>query len=356
MTRPPVDQIADAVLYEGYILYPYRPSSVKNRQRWTFGGVYPRRYSEAQGGADAWEMRAECLLEARPETRLTVRVRFLHLLERQVGELTPPLITGADTGEPSFRPVPRLEVGGRTYPAWQEAAEREVRAERLSARGLAEGRVRVPFAFAAARQTEPLLGPDGLTVGVLVRQQENLEGEVEVSAVRVEEHLLRLTARVGNLTAADGEAAQDRERALLHSLVSTHLILHAEGGAFVSLLDPPARWQVHAAACRNVGVWPVLAGEEGSADTVLASPIILYDYPRVAPESPGDLFDATEIDEILTLRILALTDDEKRELCAADERARRLLERTEALTGEQMLGLHGAVRSLRPLPRREGDA
>ena len=38
-----VDQVANAVLYEGYILYPYRPSAVKNRQRWNFGVVYPRR-------------------------------------------------------------------------------------------------------------------------------------------------------------------------------------------------------------------------------------------------------------------------------------------------------------------------
>ncbi len=48
MNRALVDQIASAVLYEGYILYPYRPS-VKNRQRWTFGGLVPRAYSEAQG-------------------------------------------------------------------------------------------------------------------------------------------------------------------------------------------------------------------------------------------------------------------------------------------------------------------
>jgi hypothetical protein len=36
-----VEQIAKAVLYEGYMLYPYRPSSVKNRQRWNFGLSIP---------------------------------------------------------------------------------------------------------------------------------------------------------------------------------------------------------------------------------------------------------------------------------------------------------------------------
>ena len=119
-------------------------------------------------------------------------------------------------------------------------------------------------------------------------------------------------------------------------------------------MDPPEHWREAAAGCRNVGTWPVLVGEEEQKDTMLSAPIILYDYPRVAPESPGDLFDCTEIDEILTLRILTLTEDEKREMSAVDGRARALLERTEALAREQLLGLHGAVRGLRPL-RREGD-
>jgi hydrogenase maturation protease len=77
----------------------------------------------------------------------------------------------------------------------------------------------------------------------------------------------------------------------------------------------------------------VLVGKEGTADSILSSPIILYDYPKVAPESPGDLFDATEIDEILTLRILALTDEEKREMAAIDSRlviAHRMRRRPKA--------------------------
>jgi hypothetical protein len=131
---------------------------------------------------------------------------------------------------------------------------------------------------------------------------------------------------------------------LLRALVSTHTILGVGDGAFVSLLDPPAPWAEAAAACRNIGTWPVLVGAEGDRDTMLSSPIILYDYPQVAPESPGDLFDGTEIDEILTLRILTLTDDEKRAMAAVDERARALLTRTEGLSGEELWRLHGAAR------------
>jgi hydrogenase maturation protease len=135
----------------------------------------------------------------------------------------------------------------------------------------------------------------------------------------------------------------------MHSFVSTHTILEVRGGEFVSLLDPPESCATLAAACRNVGTWPVLVGEPGEKDTMLSAPIILYDYPAIAPESPGDLFDATEIDEILTLRILTLTEDEKRAMAGVDRRARALLERTESMTREQLMGLHGTVRNLRPL-------
>ena len=119
----------------------------------------------------------------------------------------------------------------------------------------------------------------------------------------------------------------------MQSLVSTHVILGVESGEFVSLLEPPDEVQPFVAQCQNVGVWPVLVGDEGQRDTLLASPIILYDYPQIAPESVGDLFDGTEIDEILSLRILTLTDDEKREIRDSDERARQILERTESHAG-----------------------
>ena len=82
---------------------------------------------------------------------------------------------------------------------------------------------------------------------------------------------------------------------------------------------------------------------------MLFSPIILYDYPKIAPESEGDFFDGTEMDEMLTLRVLTLTDAEKEEMRQGDPRARRILERIESLTGEAMLKVHGVVRSLREI-------
>ena len=339
MTRDLVDRIADAVLYEGYVLYPYRPS-VKNRQRWTFGGLYPEAYCRGQGGADASGNRTECLVRGRPETVVAVAVRFLHLTARQVGEIVP-------GGRETWRPVELLRVGERVYHTWQEAEEREVMAGEIKLGGPP---AELTFSFPGRQWREPITAAAGTAVGELVRRQEVIDGMIRVSAVPVADGLFRLAVTVDNRTPFDGGGPADRDAALMRSLVSTHVRLGVRGGEFVSLLDPPDDCRDHAAACRNVGVWPVLVGEAGQTDTMLSSPIILYDYPQVAPESPGDLFDGTEIDEILSLRVLTLTDEEKALAAGLDERVRALLTRTESLGPRQMLDLHGTVRGVRPVP------
>ena len=133
----------------------------------------------------------------------------------------------------------------------------------------------------------------------------------------------------------------------MRSLVSAHTVLEVHDGEFVSLLEPPEAYRDAAAACRNVGVWPVLVGEQGERDTMLSSPIILYDYPQIAPESPGDFFDATEIDEMLVLNVLGLTDDERREMAASDPRAREIVERCARLSADDLMRLHGVLRDPR---------
>ncbi len=88
-------KVADAVLYEGYMLYPYRPSAIKNRQRWSFGILYPPTYAEVRSGTERCQMHSECLLEtsgpaSQNETPhkavLQLQLRFLHLLSRQVAK------------------------------------------------------------------------------------------------------------------------------------------------------------------------------------------------------------------------------------------------------------------------------
>jgi hypothetical protein len=270
-------------------------------------------------------MRTECLLEGGAGTEIDVRVRFLQVVDRQaIG--------------PTGEPVDELSVDGRRHLSWSEAVEREVSAAAAVGRG-----VRVPIEFDAAREDEPLLDARGRSAGALRRSRRRLEGQVEVAAAPVREGLARVTVTISNTT---GFAAAGREEALERSFCSTHTVLHADAGEFVSLTDPPGALTDAARACRNEGTWPVLVGERGDRHTILSSPIILEDYPRVAPESPGDLFDGGEIDQLLVLNILALTDEEKEGMRATDPRTREILERTESLSPDERMALHGAIREL----------
>jgi hypothetical protein len=296
-----VEQIANAVLYEGYMLYPYRQSAVKNKQRFNFGVLYPHEYCELHFGSESSEMKTECLVESTPSTAIEVKTRFLQLAARQ---------------------------------EWQEGMEREVCIETCTLESLVERPSTQCFAFEDPEDSHGT-------------KTESIEGQVKLSAMRLDQSLYKLTLSVQNLVLLDNAHVISRDQVLLRSLVSVHSVLQVASGEFVSLLDPPEHLKDAAAMCQNVGTWPVLAGAEGQRDLVLSAPIILYDYPQIAPESAGDLFDGTEIDEILALRILTMTDAEKLEVRNGDDRARRILERTEMLPPEHFQKLHGALRGLR---------
>jgi hypothetical protein len=341
-----VDRIAKAVLYEGYMLYPYRPSAIKNRQRFNFGVVYPRVYSEAQGGTDACMMQTQCLVLADDATTCLVRVRFLRMVNRSIGRLAM-AAECRNLEELPVEAVQHLEAGGKVHQPWQEAVEEEIEVTEFGLAALASEPMQWPFRFSAKREREAIDDDHGAIVGVVLREQECLAGVIELSAERVADGLYRLTARLSNSTRVEKREPLTRDEALSRALVSAHTVLEARGGEFVSLTDPPDEYRSAASACQNVGTWPVLAGDDGRRDTMLASPIILYDHPEIAPESPGDLFDGAEIDEILSLRIMTLTEEEKREMRESDDRARQILERTENLPAEQFMNLHGALRGLR---------
>jgi hypothetical protein len=344
MNRALVDRIANAVLYEGYILYPYRPS-VKNRHRWTFGGLLPESFCRGQTGVDHWYSQTECLVHGDRRASIEIAVRFLHLTDRVVGEIEAPLTAWRRESEPPIRPVESLRVGDRVFYSWQEAEERSIHNTCARLESLLDETFRRTFEFPGYRTCEPISAADGRIAGALVRRQHGIQGVIECSAEMAGEHLFRIRIRVLNQTPCDRGTNLNREQATLRSLASAHGILQVAGGEFVSLLDPPDAWRDAAAHCRNVGVWPVLVGDDGETDCMLSAPIILYDYPQVAAESPGDLFDSTEIDEILTLRILTLTEQEKTAAASVDERIRALLARTSMLSPEDIARLHGAIRS-----------
>ncbi len=356
MTLTLVEKIADAVLYEGYILYPYRPTAVKNQQRWNFGALCPQSYSLAQGGTESWTMRTECLVQAGAETTLDVKVRFLHLLTREVGQLISdcqfPIADCGHAqfgiGDSHFALVPALEVNGKLLQTWQESVERDVCVPGVWLDAGAKP-TRLKFSFPASETIDALHDETGgETLGVLIRRQQAIEGTIEVTAERVANNALKIAVEILNLTPLDDAGQRSRDDALMRSFVSTHTILNVQNGEFTSLLDPPEALRGVAAGCSNIGTYPVVVGEEGALDCMLSSPIILYDYPQIAPESAGNLYDGTEIDEILTLRIMTLTDAEKREMRGADERGRQILERTETLPMEQLMKMHGAMKSVKP--------
>ncbi|WP_207892893.1 hypothetical protein [Micromonospora sp. MW-13] len=347
------EAIADAILYEGYLLYPYRRSSAKNRVRWQFGVLVPPAWGEAHGLVDSsvagsaessWQQ-TECLMEA-PETAVVrIRLRFLHLQGK---------VTELRTTDGGYRPVDRIEAGGRTELSFDEAVPREFDIE-APVGDFRRGR-RLDVHVPGGEDVELLADERGEPVGRVVRRRWPLSASVAVSAVPSPApfRLLRLGLRVEN-TDRTTPADSPRDEALRCCLIAAHTLTTVSQGRFLSLLDPP-EWAAPAAReCRNVHTFPVLAGASGTSEVVLSSPIILYDHPRIAPESPGDLHDATEIDEILSLRTLTLSDAEKREARATDPRAAAILDRVDAMPPEVLERLHGAIRSLEPV-HRPGDS
>lgn len=258
MSDDPVRRIAEAILYEGHVLFPYRLSSIKNRQRWTFGGVYPPAY--AARTSDRSRVGFDVLVEGE-SPRCEVEVRYLRIVEHE---------------------------------------GREVAVERTAPVG-------------------EIADPPAL---------------VEAALEPVRDGLHRLSVSIENRSSWDGA---ERAEAMRHTLASAHAVARVEGGAFLSALDSEE-------PLRTDGLWPFLVGEQGERTTVLGSPIILYDWPQVAPESPGDFFDGCEIDQLLVLSILGLSEGEQEEIRAGDPRAREILERTEAMTRDDVMRLHGAWR------------
>jgi hypothetical protein len=318
-----VEKIAAAILYEGYILYPYRPSSMKNRQRWNFGTLYPRVYAEAQRPQEPFRLIAECVITAGAENAtLDLKIQFLQLIRQQ-----------------KVAPVESEGIHSLSDPSleWEEAIERKCE-QSFRLNELAEG----PVTRVLTMETSEI--PDGL------QPQPGLRADLTVALEVLAQGGRKLRIELENTNALASGAEAKREEALPLSFVSAHILLGIEGGNFVSLLEPPDIYREAVAACHNVGVFPVLAGMEPDRTIMLCSPIILYDYPKIAPESEGDFFDGTEMDEMLTLRVLTLTDSEKEEMRNGDPRARRILERTESLTAESMMKAHGVVRSMRDIP------
>ena len=328
----PAKTVADALLYEGYVLYPYRASAPKNRLRWQFGILMPRACAAQAGEGHA--VRTEIVAEVGLPASIDIRVRGLQIQQRQIEE--------AD-GTGGFRPVEALDTGDQIWTTFDEAVEHQHDVTDLDVDDLVRGERAVEVSWDGGRTVDVIIDPSGSIAGRVVRTREPVSALIRVGGAWCvgPDPLLRVWVAVDNTSGAPAEATRDE--ALARSLVAVHTLAAITGGTFTSTLDPPAYAAAAVATCASVGTFPVIIDD----DVVLSSPIIVYDRPCIAPESDGDMFDATEIDEILALRVLTLTDEEKREARGTDPRSAAIVDRCDALSEDTLGRLHGTFRSIR---------
>ena len=323
MNADPLDRaraVADAVLYEGYLLYPYRANAVKNMSRWQFGVLGPSQAAAAGFGEEP-SLAAGFLLDPGTDPVLTWTIRFLQVQRRQVVDS-------------DGRPRAELAAGPRSWLSWDEAVPQEIVVGPVAAGSLVR-----PLTVPGGLDTEVIADTAGRPVGALVRTRQALTGEFTVAAER-DGRYIRLTAELRNT----GRAATGPQDAIARSLIGAHVLARLTGGQFVSSLDPPADAATAVGRCVRHRCFPVLAGPPSDHSLLLISPIILYDHPEIAEQSEGELFDSTEIDEILTLRVMTMTDEEKAQARATDPRAAEIIDRCDRASPETMRQLHGVLR------------
>lgn len=314
--------VADAVLYEGYLLYPYRATSAKNQSRWQFGVLGPPD-AEQRGIGENDTLSADVLVQPGVATTLSVVVRFLQLQHRAVERAT---------GDGTFEPVGELVVGDRSWLTWDEAVECEMPFGPFTLAEL-EGSLHLALTVPSSTEIQTVDG------GRVVRTRVALQAALTLYA-EPDDGMTRVSVAVRNLA----PPASDKEAAIAASLIGTHALAEVQGGDFVSLLEPAPEAAGAVARCRRHRCFPVLAGPAGTRDLMLISPIILYDHPEIAEQSDGALYDSCEIDEILTLRIMTMTDDEKAQARATDPLAAQIIDRCDTMSPESLLNLHGVLR------------
>ena len=314
--------VADAVLYEGYVLYPYRASAAKNRVRWQWGVLMPGDVVERDGSERSWN-RTDLVIDGRA-TSLRATVRFLQVQRREL----------EDT---AGHRVERLETPDVVHVPWDEATEQEHTVD-VPLAGPLDASVEVP----GRTEVEEVEG------GRLVRERAPLTLGIVTTVHQPDAPfpVSLVSLRVENRTTASADPGGGRPQWLRRALVACHVLVEVDGAAFVSQLDHPEWAKGFVAGCANEGVFPVLAGPEDQQHVVLSSPIILYDHPQLAPQSESSFMDSLEIDELLSLRTMTLSEEEKREVRGTDPRAAALLDEVDDMPPELWDRLHGTVRYL----------
>ena len=337
--------VADAVLYEGYVLYPYHATNGKNSGgvRFQWGVLVPPAWL-AVDSCERTLMRTELVVDPGDDPRLAVRLRFLQLQHRAVEEAGP-------HGE--FTRREKLVVGGRVWMEWDEAIEREIDVPVFSLLPVAQAQSTVAIDFPPTEETEIVTEVEGDSTsavrGRIVRRTEHVTGVARATVEWADGPGVLLKVRIDVENTTPWAVSGGREEVMRRSLIAVNTLAAIEDGAFCSLFDPPEHAAEAVAGCHSIASYAVLVGQPGATDLVLASPIILYDYPAIAPESDGDFHDGCEIDEILALRVLTLTEEEKAEARGTDPRSRAIIDRCDNMGEGSWDKLHGTMRDIRSL-------
>ncbi len=331
-----VRALADTVLYEGYVLYPYRATADKNQVRFQWGVLMPADVVAADP-SERSSCRTTVVVDGVPGT-VSATLRLLQVQQREV------LDASGDV-------VDRLEAGDVVHLPFDEAVAHELAFTVPVDVGPGE-----TATSSHAFSVDGGVVVDAVDGGSLRRTRRPLSLVVEVEVTRPASPWPVALVSLSVANATEPGPSASRADGLRRAAVAAHLVLASSDAAFVSVLDPP-EWARHLVSeAVQDGLFPVLAGPPGSRDVVLASPIILYDHPGVAPESGTSFFDSLEIDELLTLRTLTLSEEEKREVRGTDPRAAALLAEVEHLPRELWERLHGAARvvdEVAPDPSRD---
>jgi hypothetical protein len=304
-----------------------------------FGAVYPQAWQQHHPDVHA-ATQTQCIIQGTDDAEVEITVRFLHLRGKRLVKINPEKF-----GRDQFQPTDTIKAGDKTYYSGWEAEERKINVGRHKIKDLIDGSIENSIHFEEEQMSDILFKNEKVAGNMIIRQSA-INGNVRVSAkpVGIHEEGYQITIKIANTTPVDNPKQCSRDEIYFRSFLSANTILQAEKGKFISKTDPPQAWQEVNEACKNVNTWPVLIDKDDK--TMLSSPIVLYDYPEIAPESRGDMFDSTEIEEMLMLQVAALTDEEKKEVEQTDGKMKAMLERVRNTTPEELLKLHGGFKDI----------
>ena len=323
---PKTEEFIRTLLYEGYAIFPYHRTAVKNQKPVPFGAVYPAAFTKLNPQM-LDSIQAECIIEGRQDIELKICIRFLQMMKVEVVE--------------DGITLPQYQDGEHIYYTGWQTVERSFDIEPIILRGSWQQFQLLPFFYDKQTCREPIgeMGYAGL-----IKTTESIHGVINVSIQPLPEHGgYKVSVHVKNHSELDEVEKISRDEAIMHTFLSTHTILKCTDGKFISHQQVLEQWQEVMAGCEQINQWPILMNESDTC--MLASPIIVYDHPQLNENSPGDMFDGTEIEEALLIHLAVMSDEEKSRLAKNDEKMESMLKKISEVTPEEWIRYHGIMKA-----------